>query len=644
MFTTKKMFLLDLLILQKHKEAVSEALVKAGLLEPSIHSYFAKDKGDWSSGSTLDNRKLISEFERNITELENYFVPFGNISHAQPPKRSGIQAALSIPLIGDLLRQYRGKANFYSDRFNTLRTHKEDIAVKIAGLRMFTTADEATRQNFRNPENVFSVFGVIHSSNLPLLQYEFENFKGTLINEGHLGESELLFITVPREQEQKLRKLLDRVYFVSYGLPEELFGKGEASMVRLGLEFTLAADEEDILRTECSKEALNILDSLNQIKKTVVLYNKVSDVTSSSRQNGQFVLITGWVIGSEIKKLRATIEEICGNRYEFHISDSDTFAIDTSEVPTQLSNPKVIKPFETLVTLFGVPHYQEVDPTPIVAALYVFMYGAMFGDVGQGGILFLVGIIGLFFKNHPLRLIFSIMVWVGMSSIFFGFMYGSIFGYEDIIHHAWISPLKQTNLLLTYSILFGIGVIMLGFILGLVNAIRMRNWSGLIFSHKGVFALSIYVILLTIAYFGIKGLEIPVVLYVLLGISTVILGLERVWDALFYHHGQFSDAWMGIFDLFEFFLSLLSNTVSFVRVGAYALTHGALMLAIFSLQKLANDPISSNLILIGGNLFVIFFEGFIVGIQTLRLEYYEFFVRFFKGSGRLFKPVRADKE
>ncbi|MGL5254461.1 MAG: V-type ATP synthase subunit I [Brevinema sp.] len=646
MFTTKKMFLLDLLILQKHKDAVSEILVKAGLIEPSIHSYFAKNKGDWSNGGNSNSRKVISEFEKDITELDNYFSRYKDLKTPAKSTQSNnsLKATLSIPAIGDFIRQYRNRASFYSDRFNTLKTHKEDIAVKIAGLRMFTTADDETRKNFRNPENTFSVFGIIHNSNLPLLQYEFENFKGTLLNEGHVGESELLFITVSKDQEQKLRKLLDRVYFINHGLPEELFGKGEASMVRLGLEFTLIADEEDILYSQCVHEAVEILENLAQMKRAVSLYNKISDVTSSTRQNGQFVLITGWVVGSEIKKLRAAVEKICENKYELHVSDSDTFSIDNEVPPTQLSNPSIIKPFESLVTLFGVPHYKEIDPTPIVSALYVFMYGAMFGDIGQGAILFLAGITGLLFKKHPLRLIFSIMVWVGMSSIFFGFMYGSIFGYEDIIHHVWISPLKQTNLLLAYSIFFGIGVILLGFILGLINAIRMQDWSSLIFSHKGIFAFSIYIMLLTIAYFTFKGYSIPTLLYISLGISTIILGLERVWDALFYHHGQFSDAWMGIFDLFEFFLSLLSNTVSFVRVGAYALTHGALMLAIFSLQKLANDPISSNLILIGGNLFVIFFEGFIVGIQTLRLEYYEFFVRFFKGSGRLFKPVRVDKE
>lgn len=641
MFTTQKMFLMDLLILEKHKEAVSKSIVEAGILEPSVHSYFAKDSAQWAGGGAPEGKKMIADYERYAGELNAFFSPYAPDGAKAPD--SADAEALAIPIIGDLLRQYQNKYSSYNTGFSTLKKRKEGIAVQMAGMRMYNNADEETQKSFHNPESIYSVLGVIHSGNLPLLQHEFEQFKGTLLNEGHVDDSEIIFIAVSRDQVKDLNALLERVYFVSYGLPAEFFGKGSPNMMRLGLEFTLACDEESILEDACKKEAPQILASLRRIERSIQLYNKVSDITSSSRSAGQFVLITGWVSGSEIKNLKAVIQKMCGDKYEMHISDSDYFSIDT-EIPTKLSNPSVFKPFETLVTLFGVPHYREIDPTPFMAVLYTIMYGAMFGDVGHGGVLFVVGLFGLIFKKSPLRLIFSLMVWVGLSSVVFGFMYGSIFGYEDILHHWWISPMKQTNQLLLYSVIFGIGVILLGFVLGIVNIIRMRNWPALIFSHKGLVAFSIYLQLLFIGYLIHSGVGIHPVFYWVLGSTVLFLGLERVWDAFFYGHGQYSEAWMGVFDLFEFFLSLVSNTISFVRVGAFALTHGALMLAIFSLQKLAGNPIAANMILIGGNLFVIFFEGFIVGIQTLRLEYYEFFIRFFKGSGRFFKPVAMDKK
>lgn len=641
MFTSQKMFLIDLLVLKKDENKVSQFVVESGIFEPSSLSFFVDDPEKWVKEQNSDKKKIMTDYERYAVEIKNFFEKYAS-NERNDATLLHYKSQLSIPAIGDILRSHQNKAAYFQDKFMTVRKKKEEVAVKIAGLRMHNQSVRHAEQ-LKDPQELYSVLGVISIGNLELLKHEFVRFNGEMLTEGHINDSEIVFLAVSREHMHELNSLLERVYFINYGLPAEFFGKGTANMMELGLEFTILCDEELLLENECQKAAPEILRELRQIFYSISLFNKISEVNNSVRQAGHFVLFSGWIAAKEFKNFKIELEKLCGQKYEMHITNTDYFSTAT-DIPTKLGNPRIFKPFETLVTLFGIPSYREIDPTPLVAILYVVMYGAMFGDVGQGLVLLSFGLIGLLFKKSAFRLIFSLMVWVGISSTVFGFFYGSIFGYEDIIPHLWLSPMYQTTTLLTYSVCFGIGVIILGYLLGMVNAIKIKDWQMLIFSHKGIVAFIIYLMFLTIGYKIIKSETISLWLVIPIIILSIFLGLERVWDIVFYGHGKLSEWWMGIFDMFEFYLSLLSNTISFVRIGAFALTHAALMLAIFALKDLSSNPIVGNIILLFGNLFVIFFEGFIVGIQTLRLEYYEFFVRFFKGSGRLFKPVNLNKD
>ena len=98
------------------------------------------------------------------------------------------------------------------------------------------------------------------------------------------------------------------------------------------------------------------------------------------------------------------------------------------------------------------------------------------------------------------------------------------------------------------------------------------------------------------------------------------------------------------FELFEVMLSYLSNTLSFVRVGAFAVSHAAMMQVVMMLAGAENGQAPNVIVVIVGNLVVMGMEGLIVGIQVLRLQYYEFFSRFYKGDGRKFEPYLSKEE
>ena len=110
--------------------------------------------------------------------------------------------------------------------------------------------------------------------------------------------------------------------------------------------------------------------------------------------------------------------------------------------PTKLKNPKLFKPFEMYVKMYGLPAYGEMDPTWFVAITYSFIFGVMFGDVGQGLLLLIGGALIYHFKKIPLAGIIST---AGFFSTIFGFMFGSIFGFEDVIPALWLRPMKSTD-------------------------------------------------------------------------------------------------------------------------------------------------------------------------------------------------------
>lgn len=640
MFTTQKMVLLDVLVLQKDIENVSKLIVEAGYFEPSSHSSIDINQEHlWTHENIGDKKKILSTFYKETLDLQAFFNA-GSILTSQPSKQ-----VLTIPAIGEKIRQYTLKRQQLEERANRIRKQKEDIAIKMAGLRMYQKTQKQKTQNLKSSEDLYSILGLITVPNLSILKSEIQRLNGEFLTEGHVNEFEIIFITVHKNQKADLQATLDQLYFINYGLPDEFFGEGISNMMNLGLEFTMICDQEDMLETEIQKLRPAVLSNLNDIASSLNLYSKMSEVRQNIRQAGHFVLLSGWIAAENFRKFKKDLEQLCGNNYELTVTDTDTFKV-ASDIPTKLHNPKFLSPFEQLVTTFGTPNYKEIDPTIFFSILYVIMYGAMFGDVGQGALMLLLGVYGHFFmKKSSFSLIFNLMIWVGTSSTIFGLLYGSYFGYESAYYDwvpapLWISPMHNINTILLYAILFGIGVISFSYILGITNAIRMKDMQALFFSHKGLTAFIVYLIILGIVYCFVYQIPTPIVLYITLILLSLFLGLERVWDAIIFGHGSIKDYWMGAFDMFEFFLSMLTNTLSFVRIGAFALTHAALMMAIFTLRDLAGgNTWQAYLIIIIGNLFVIGMEGFIVGIQTLRLEYYEFFLRFFRGTGRTFKPI-----
>ena len=362
----------------------------------------------------------------------------------------------------------------------------------------------------------------------------------------------------------------------------------------------------------------------------------------AAKSGNDFYVLVGWMSENDAFDLDKKIQG--DEKVVFIIAEDHA----VSEAPTRLRNNPLFRPFEFFVRMYGLPSYGEIDPTPFVAMTYTVLFGLMFGDLGQGAVLAALGL----YLYHGRKLnIGAIMATIGVSSMIFGILYGSIFGLEEIIPAVWMRPASSINRMLFVTIALGVGLVACAMLLNMWNAYRRKDWFELLLGPNGVCGLLFYAIFVFSAWAIFSGIYIPgTIIAVIAAVPLIFMALRKPvlqWrdkvNKTSRHGGTAMLVFETIIEMFEVLLSYFTNTLSFIRVGAFALSHTGMMAAIMILAENANTGQLNPIVLILGNIFVIALEGLVVGIQALRLEFYEMFSRFFNGGGREFVSYRSMK-
>ena len=204
---------------------------------------------------------------------------------------------------------------------------------------------------------------------------------------------------------------------------------------------------------------------------------------------------------------------------------------------------------------------------------------------------------------------------------------------------------------LMISVCFGVVLILIAMILHIINGIKEKNLEAILFDPSGVAGLLVYGTVIVSVVLVFTGHKMPgtIMLGVLIGIPLICIILKEPLGRLLkkkraLEEGQGVAMFLieALVEGFDVVLSYATKTISFVRVGAFAMSHAGMMGVVFSLAG-AHQGNPNILVLILGNILVTGLEGLVVGIQVLRLEYYEMFSRFYKGTGKEFRPFRKDK-
>jgi len=501
----------------------------------------------------------------------------------------------------------------------------------------------------RNLRYLFATMGTIPTVNVERLRSSLEVVPSVLVvldQENHLA-TVALFGT--KRDAEILRRAARSAYLNPLDLPDTYRGTPAEVIEALqaGIERTRRRIRENQATIRRLHEAR--IDHLRHLLWRVRASHKLVETIANYGRLHYAYIVKGWVTESELPTLQDTLRQ---TSEDVAIEALESDRHEPGETPVALKNPSILRPFQMLVTNYGYPSYSETDPTLVTAFTFSLLFGVMFGDVGHGVVLALAGILLAGVRWRRLRSFSALgplAITCGAVSMVFGFLYGSIFGFEDLIQPLWMRPVESIQNTLLTAVLAGAILLSLGMALNMINAALSRHWGRLLFNHNGLAGLVLYWSLIgLVAPRFAANLSLPSVpLAALLVISGVALIFDEMLgnlvegDQPLVEEGVVNSLIQGFFMLFETVISLLSNTLSFVRIGAFAVAHGALGLVVLILANRAgpSQGLGYWVVLALGNVFVIGFEGLIVAIQTLRLEYYEFFGKFFTGGGVRYDPL-----
>lgn len=460
-------------------------------------------------------------------------------------------------------------------------------------------------------------------------------------------------------------------HFVELAVPADFKGIPDDMLA------TLAAQKEEAQKAfdEVQEERRNFaLAHEEQLKKLLQAFSLMSQVhaVQDGLESTQFVYrLTGWIPAYASRDMMKRIDAITEGRAALREYAPDEVAAVVSgqeKVPTKLKHGKIVSNFERMVFSYGSPLYGTIDPTPFVALFFTLLFGLMFGDAGQGFVFLLIGILmhRKLFKLDGWEKFGIVFMAIGISSMIMGILTGEVFANAELLapFSRWVTGLFGTprdqilpmmpsgdsqsimRMFMFFGFAVGVGFIIntTGLVINIINQFALKHYGKALFSKTGLtgacFFWYVVVFALRLAFLGHSpALYDWIIIGTLLLLTAFGEPLTRLVDGErpVLEDGLGTAIISAVVEVIEIVSSYLSNTVSFLRVGAFALAHAVLGYIIETLCVMA-PAWGGILISIVGNAIVVVLEGMVVSIQVVRLQYYEFFSKFFNETGREFKP------
>lgn len=466
--------------------------------------------------------------------------------------------------------------------------------------------------------------------------------------------------------------------FVELEVPADFKGVPESALKGLEEKKAEADKKLEELITEKSNFAETHQAQIEKLLGSFTIAVQIEDVTRRLESTELVYRITGWIPASETENYMKGLDELTEGRIA--IRAYEPFEVPSvmsgkEQVPVKLKHGKFVKSFERMIFSYGSPVYGAIDPTPFVAVFFTILFGIMFGDFGQGLFFVLFGILMLcnVIKVGGWNKFAPIFMAIGISSSIMGLLTGEFFGTETVLEPfaEWVTGLFGTprapilklmpsadpkSIYVMFGV-FGVAVAIgfvintCGLVLNIINNLGRKRYAEALLGKNGLAGAVFFwyvialVLRIVLAKHAVAAYDIIIIL-VSLFFAAFAEPFERAMnhEKPLFENGFGTYVISGAVELIEVVSGYLSNTVSFVRVGAFALSHAVLNFTILTLTEMVGGPgsIGGIIVLIAGNALIIVLEGMIVAIQVIRLQYYEFFSKFFHETGKEFKPFRFE--
>ncbi|MGK7312650.1 MAG: V-type ATP synthase subunit I [Candidatus Longimicrobiales bacterium M2_2A_002] len=611
------------------------ALARLGTLD------LTRSRGDWGEDTERDWRDLEDRYERLTRRLARLLDTL-DIGREGGPRPEDVELRSDADELEALLESVEEEVGDWRDR-------KEENDRRIERLEMLIRSVDTMAplgvpvERIRDTEWLYLRTGTVARENLEVLETALFRIPFAILPVHRRDDRVLVFAASAREHRAVLDAALRSVFVEPLDLPDDVSGTPGEVLDTLERRLREARQERRELEAEKDRLAAQWRDSLLLRWRQGRTDRRVAGALGRLARRGDLYLVQAWVPTDAEDAAVAAVRRVTGDRADIELLGARRRS-ERHGAPVLLRNPRILKPFQDVLSTFGFPAYNEVDPTPLVAATFLLMYGMMFGDVGHGTLLAMAGM--WLFGSGRSRMLGGLIAAAGMSGVAFGFLYGSVFGRTGLLPVVWLEPLDSIMEILVFSVAAGVALLTVGIVLHLASAAWSRDWGDFLVDRNGLAGLVLYTVLVLAALEALGRLDLPRILLALVGTAaaTAIFFHDPLSRLLRGEHplieaGGLEFSIQAGAELFETLISYLSNSLSFVRLGAFAVAHAGLSEVVFLLGDLAGSPWRWAVIAIG-TVIIVGFEGLIVGVQTLRLEYYEFFGKFFRGTGSPYRPLR----
>ncbi len=650
MFYPQSMTEVELIIPSRDLLAVTKTLSGQGIFHQADSSYMSAKGEAGTASNWQEQASAYAALERRIqTVMQTLSMDEGQ------PSRKEVDALVDFNSVRPVVEEIEKEVKQTSDQMTNEHKKLEQLESMIRQLEPVADID-LDISVIRSSRYLFSMLGLMPVANMERMQTSLERIPYVFLSLREEGHKAVVWLAGAQNNSDILERAARSAYLNRLTLPEGYQGSPAEIIQALKKDETQVQHDINELKETIVGQHNTYVKQLQAALWDIRTSRLMADAIVRFGQLRYTYLIVGWVPTSQIEAFTLRIKQASKDAIiETYLAKRSG---NNQSVPVSLNNPRIMSPFQMLVTTYARPKYSEIDPTLLVTFMFPILYGAMFGDLGQGLVLAAVGGLLVSRKVKALKSfagLGGLILACGLLASVFGLLYGSFFGFETVIPALWMRPSAAENIMTILKIAIGGGVLLLNLalLLGIYNSYVARDWGHFFFDHNGIAGLLLYWGLLGLVANAGKsfiGLTIPIpqVIFVLLAlVGGVVVMISEVLKHLIEGHrpliegGIATYAIQAFFELFEAVISFLSNTLSFVRVGAFAVAHGGLSSAIFILALLVGQPqtIGYWIVVIIGNIFIIGFEGLIVGIQTMRLSYYEMFSKFFTGGGMRYEPL-----
>ena len=648
------------IIHQHYLDDVIQSLHETGLMQIIDISREETEKNKLNPGKPDEETTLLSEYENKLTTLIN-------ILNKHNQKKTGIKAMLNPDLPELQIVEETSLEELYSYTESVIapietsirnsQQEYEELTEKIAQLKEYQTQTSwFSTFDFSLSDLGKSEYLIIKAgktTSLPVLQEKIKqeqyitlfsnpvvqgkNPEWSVILVGHISQAK----TVERLTAEHLQEIT----FPAYDLtPKE-------AQKQFQQQIKEAQHKKQNIHKELKDLSNHHLSQLLATREQIQLEHIQKQIPAQLASTKETILIKGWVLESNTDRLQKELNEVTNDHIIFKSKKPST---NPDNPPTHLDTPEWANSFKTLLSLFAIPKYNELNPTIMMGIFFIIFFGIMLGDAGYGIIILLLSLFGYikFGKISPMIKNWGFMgIWLGIATTIVGFLTYSIFGnlvhtiiqgestqlmYQFSILGAQfpVDSLKDPIAILTVALIFGIIHLNIGIVYGLIQAFMQKNYKEMLTEKLCWIPLQIGGGAL-IGYF-ILDWTLPQPFFYVSAI-LVVIGLIQ----LLYAAGP-----IGFFDITGY----VGDWLSYARLLALGLATAGMALAFNVVSQLLGEMIPfigivvTVLLLLVLHVVNLAISALGAGVHSLRLQYVEFFNRFYEGGGHEFTPFKIKRK